>query len=88
MQVTAVLLNRLAQRSARSADSIRERHRAVRPSPRAARAGEYYLQFTITGPAGPIDQRLSFRITRLAIRPDDPVRWSADLPSDPPYILE
>ena len=25
--------------------------------------GEYYLQFTITGPAGPIDQRLSFRIT-------------------------
>ena len=25
--------------------------------------GEYFLQFTIAGPAGPIDQRLSFRIT-------------------------
>lgn len=25
--------------------------------------GEYYLLFTVTGPAGPVDQRISFRIT-------------------------
>jgi hypothetical protein len=25
--------------------------------------GEYFLQFTVTGPAGPVDERVPFKIT-------------------------
>lgn len=62
--VTARLLNRLAQPM---------RDLTVLPAdggvsqfelPLAPLApGEYYLQFTVTGPKGPIDQRIVFRIT-------------------------
>jgi len=64
MQVTARLLNRLAQPIREIGQIPSDGGIAQFDLPLAPLApGEYYLQFTITGPAGPIDQRLSFRIT-------------------------
>lgn len=64
MQVTARLLNRLAQPIREIGQIPSDSGIAQFDLPLAPLApGEYFLQFTITGPAGPIDQRLSFRIT-------------------------
>ena len=64
MQVTARLLNRLAQPIREIGQLPSDGGIAQFDLPLAPLApGEYYLQFTITGPSGPIDQRLSFRIT-------------------------
>ena len=63
--VTARLLNRLAQ-TMRDLPSLPDAAGGVTQFdlPLAPLApGEYFLQFTVKGPSGPISQRLSFRIT-------------------------
>lgn len=64
LPVTARLLNRLAQ-PMRQLDTlpgdggVSQFELALAP----LAPGEYYLQFTVNGPKGPIDQRIVFRIT-------------------------
>jgi hypothetical protein len=65
LPVTARLLNPLGQ-PMRDLGAMAATDRGVAQFdlPLAALApGEYFLQFTVTGPSGPVDQRVSFRIT-------------------------
>jgi len=62
--VTAKLLNRLAQPMRDldpmpAGDGVTQFDLSLAP----LAPGEYYLQFSVTGPAGPVDQRIQFRIT-------------------------
>jgi hypothetical protein len=62
--VTARLLNRLAQPMLEigtlpAAGGVTQFDLPLAP----LAPGEYYLLFTVTGPTGPVDQRISFRIT-------------------------
>jgi hypothetical protein len=62
--VTARLLNRLAQPMLEigtlpAAGGVTQFDLPLAPPA----PGEYYLLFTVTGPTGPVDQRISFRIT-------------------------
>jgi len=62
--VTARLLNRLAQpmrelEAIPASDGVTQFDLSLAP----LAPGEYYLQFSVIGPAGPVDQRIAFRIT-------------------------
>ena len=62
--VTAKLLNRLAQPmrdldATPAADGVTQFDLSLAP----LAPGEYFLQFSIAGPSGPVDQRIAFRIT-------------------------
>jgi hypothetical protein len=64
LPVTARLLNRLAQPMRDLGTLPGDGGVSQFELPLAPLApGEYYLQFTVKGPSGPIDQRLVFRIT-------------------------
>jgi hypothetical protein len=64
VRVTARLLNRLAQ-PMRDLEALPDSGGVSQfDLPLATLApGEYYLQFSVPGPAGPVDQRIGFRIT-------------------------
>lgn len=62
--VTAKLLNRLAQPmreldATPAADGVTQFDLSLAP----LAPGEYYLQFSVAGPSGPVDQRIAFRVT-------------------------
>lgn len=61
--VTAKLLNRLAQPmrelDAMPVDGVTQFDLSLAP----LAPGEYYLQFSVAGPSGPVDQRIAFRVT-------------------------
>lgn len=62
--VTAKLLNRLAQPMREldptpAGDGVTQFDLSLAP----LAPGEYYLQFSVAGPSGPVDQRIQFRIT-------------------------
>jgi VWFA-related protein len=64
VRVTARLLNRLAQ-PMRDLESLPDSGGVAQfDLPLATLApGEYYLQFSVPGPSGPVDQRVGFKIT-------------------------
>jgi VWFA-related protein len=64
VRVTARLLNRLAQ-PMRDLDALPDSGGVSQfDLPLATLApGDYYLQFSVPGPSGPVDQRIGFRIT-------------------------
>ena len=64
VRVTGRLLNRLAQ-PIRDLDALPDAGGITQfDLPLASLApGEYYLQFSVSGPGGPVDQRIQFKIT-------------------------